>query len=270
MVADSTGKYRQVTARNVHHLTRCGNCGQQHARGKCPAYGKRCNSCGKKNHFSKVCRSTSCKSSGHSSAVSASKSQSSTHDDSPGALFFAGSLHASGLTGSSDPWTVELTLGCTDQRVRFKLDTGADVTTISASTYESLRPRPALENTALQLSGPDGRQLRIRGMFTAETSHQQRSVAFPVYVIETSGDGNLLSRAVCADLQLVQQSSVDSIKKPKPACRPLVGCIDGPPVDIQLHPGSEPYHWPNGSPCAPAGSTIKSEMSSRGWRTEVS
>ena len=36
----------------------CQFCGYSHKRGRCPAYGKICNSCHKQNHFSKVCKAT--------------------------------------------------------------------------------------------------------------------------------------------------------------------------------------------------------------------
>ena len=40
----------------------CGNktckyCGKSHNRGNCPAYGKKCQNCGRDNHFKSVCRS---------------------------------------------------------------------------------------------------------------------------------------------------------------------------------------------------------------------
>ena len=35
----------------------CGNCGRSHGRRNCPAFGKKCRSCGKPNHFEKMCRS---------------------------------------------------------------------------------------------------------------------------------------------------------------------------------------------------------------------
>ena len=35
----------------------CGNCGLQHDKKQCPAYGKQCRNCGKFNHFHKWCRS---------------------------------------------------------------------------------------------------------------------------------------------------------------------------------------------------------------------
>jgi hypothetical protein len=33
----------------------CKYCGSNHQRGACPAYGQRCNNCGRQNHFAKVC-----------------------------------------------------------------------------------------------------------------------------------------------------------------------------------------------------------------------
>ena len=35
----------------------CPKCGTKHQRGKCPAFGAECHSCGKKNHWKKMCRS---------------------------------------------------------------------------------------------------------------------------------------------------------------------------------------------------------------------
>ena len=38
--------------------TDCKFCGKSHDKGKCPAYGKVCNNCGRKNHFESKCRSS--------------------------------------------------------------------------------------------------------------------------------------------------------------------------------------------------------------------
>ncbi|KAK0144846.1 hypothetical protein N1851_016586 [Merluccius polli] len=35
---------------------KCGKCGGSHKPMSCPAYGKECHNCGKKNHFSKYCK----------------------------------------------------------------------------------------------------------------------------------------------------------------------------------------------------------------------
>eukprot|EP00731_Ephydatia_muelleri_P003718 Em0001g3718a len=43
---------------NQHPTSICRNCGYQHKRDKCPAFGKRCNKCHKFNHFARYCRSS--------------------------------------------------------------------------------------------------------------------------------------------------------------------------------------------------------------------
>ena len=35
----------------------CKYCGKSHNKGNCPAYGKKCQKCGKENHFNAVCKS---------------------------------------------------------------------------------------------------------------------------------------------------------------------------------------------------------------------
>ena len=45
--------------KHISNHTTCGNCGYEHQPNmqKCPAQGKTCNKCGKKNHFQQVCHS---------------------------------------------------------------------------------------------------------------------------------------------------------------------------------------------------------------------
>ena len=46
-------------SRDTHtDYTDCKFCGKSHDKGKCPAYGKVCNNCGRKNHFESKCRSS--------------------------------------------------------------------------------------------------------------------------------------------------------------------------------------------------------------------
>ena len=39
-----------------HNVNNCYFCGRTHYRGKCPAYGKKCNYCMRLNHFEAVCQ----------------------------------------------------------------------------------------------------------------------------------------------------------------------------------------------------------------------
>ena len=50
---------RENPQRNPRPTRTCKYCGDTHAAGNCPAYGKTCSKCSKKNHLAKVCQSTS-------------------------------------------------------------------------------------------------------------------------------------------------------------------------------------------------------------------
>ena len=53
--ANSAGRSRYQQPKSQQ--TKCGNCGTYHKIKDCPAFGKVCHNCGKRNHFQKLCRS---------------------------------------------------------------------------------------------------------------------------------------------------------------------------------------------------------------------
>ena len=56
----SRGKFRSQSrgwAKSSSSVHNCKYCGKSHNRGNCPAYGKKCQKCGKDNHFKVVCKS---------------------------------------------------------------------------------------------------------------------------------------------------------------------------------------------------------------------
>jgi len=68
---------------------------------------------------------------------------------------------------SLEPWNVVLHIN--RKPVQFKIDTGADISVISVSTYEALPQRPKLKPSNAVLSSPGG-MLNCKGQFTAEIS----------------------------------------------------------------------------------------------------
>ena len=56
----SRGKFQsksQEGGRSTRGMRSCKYCGKSHNRGNCPGYGKRCQKCGRANHFKAVCKS---------------------------------------------------------------------------------------------------------------------------------------------------------------------------------------------------------------------
>ena len=54
---ESPSKQRNVEGKRRQKVKNCKYCGGEHEYGKCPAYKRQCNKCGKYNHFAAVCQS---------------------------------------------------------------------------------------------------------------------------------------------------------------------------------------------------------------------
>ncbi len=94
----------------------CSRCGYvSHTNGRCPATGKPCNLCSKIGHFSSVCRSRNVE------AMQEEVEQNVSQDE---VQFYLGAVNSN----IGDPWYVDLMI--MGKKIRFKIDTGADITNV--------------------------------------------------------------------------------------------------------------------------------------------
>ena len=114
---------------------KCTFCGSSHSRGSCPALGKTCDYCQKRDHFAKVCRKRLRDFGGKTIHVVA---ESEGSDNEADLLTF--SVESSDECPSQDDWHVSLKIA--DTRVNFKLDSGADCNVISKSLLARLPVGP--------------------------------------------------------------------------------------------------------------------------------
>ena len=103
-------------------------------------------------------------------------------------------------TEKKNAWFVTLKVKRT--RLRFKIDTGADVTIITKKTWLAMKDKPRLEPTAVRLNSVGG-QLKACGQLLAITKHKNTVYRFNIIVIEGQNAINLLSRDVATDMELV-------------------------------------------------------------------
>ena len=242
----------------------CAGCGGHdgHFRRDCPAWDQECRNCGRSGHFVRVCRSTQTSStsrkshaprtpSAHQSPATSvrpvprprkRRGVSEVHVSAtqpPDSLFMgcASSVHAATspatIQDSTKAWTT--TIPVNGMPVSFKLDSGVDSSILSLASYAKLHPQPVLSPSELQLQGPSGDPLPLRGSFVASSTWQGRDITFHLYVVD--GPSNLLSRSVCENLNLLSCSVAEASAGPPP-----LGCMTGPPVTIELTPEARPYH----------------------------
>ena len=169
----------------------CGRCGRgYHSRDKCPAKDATCHKCQKRGHFSSQCFSKKAATQ-HSVDTSSLNSTHSVEDTTT----FLDVVQ----TGSDTVWNATIQLN--QQRVTFKLDTGAEVTAISHTVYERL-PNVKLQQSSRSLVGPTRQKLEVLGQFSGTLSTNQCTSKQTIFVVKNLCS-NLLGLPAILALNLV-------------------------------------------------------------------
>ena len=154
---------------------RCGSTSENHLRLKCPARDATCVKCKKRGHFAKVCLSTPKRV--NEIAADDSEEQDETVSDDDG--FFLGAI------GNKDEkvkhWSEEIEVN--DVTIKFKLDTGADVTVIGDSIYSRFFSKTNLQRAHKKLFGPCKSKLHCLGILQAKLRLNGKSCDEDVYVV---------------------------------------------------------------------------------------
>ena len=179
---------------NQPQSKRCHRCGRDsHKKQDCPAMKSLCNNCNIKGHWQAMCRSkTTDKNIGEVL---------SDDEDNPA---FLGEVKKSDNNGNERPWTANISVKLVKgsrYKLCFKLDTGADVTVLCASSYKC--DMNSLLSSDRRLVGPGSNPLSVLGMAKVTLTVGNTSVVENVYVVNNQS-GNLLSKRACVALGLVQ------------------------------------------------------------------
>lgn len=133
--------------------------------------------------------------------------------------------------GSAEHWVEQINVGNTP--VRFRIDTGADVTVMNLKTFRKLKPKQKLVCSSGPLDSPGG-ALNIVGQFTASTLHKQKRYIFTIYVVQGHTVSNLLGRETAVEMGLVKR--VQQVKRTEHQ-----GILKTEPVKIHLKEDAVPY-----------------------------
>ena len=150
------GRRRTPAARG-----KCPRCGKtpSHARQQCPARDAKCKGCGKLGHYERVCRS------------SADKVRVVQEE-------FLGAISS----GSKNQWDAVIRVNGTS--VKFKIDTGAEVTVIPETTHKAIGS-PPLKKPDRVLRGPSNYKLPVLGWFEANLQTEKSQCCHNLYVVRS-------------------------------------------------------------------------------------
>ena len=178
---------------SLKHCTRCGK--EQHARDRCPAKDAVCHNCQKKGHYSSQCRSKVRK-----------------VDESNLETTFLDATASSSAEGEM-AWFSEILVGKqTKRKVTFKLDTGAEVTAVSHSTYKTLQDSPKLRSPQRTLCGPSQKPLQVVGQCKVHLTHGDKTSEEQLFVVKGLRS-NLLGLPAIKSLNLAARLDVISKEK---------------------------------------------------------
>lgn len=185
----SKDQYRE---RNDTRKFQCGFCGLDHKKGNCPAYGKECSFCHRKNHFERVCRQKKEKD-GKKEECQAIDSK-SEYDE----LFIIEDHPRVEKKGSR----LITTIHAGDQTVICQLDTASARNVMCSRDYEKIRS-PPLRPSEVTLIQYNGSEMKSKGRIDVKFKEIGEPITFEV-VDSSMRPYPLLGCDVCIELGLVK------------------------------------------------------------------
>ena len=175
---------------------KCTRClGKPHSKQECLAKDSQCNKCFKKGHWTKACKSQLKK--------KVEEVYSCSEVELEGEFFLGQLTEVDRVEGNSkESWKAEVKLN--ERTVKFKVDTGADVTVIPPNIYHSLVPKPSLSKRDKTPMGPCKHKLCCLGNFTAKPRVDDKVIRELIYVVKDF-ERPLLGRDAAEELKLINR-----------------------------------------------------------------
>lgn len=219
----------------------CRRCGKTHEPRQCPAYGAVCHNCGKRNHFSKVCRAAT-------SSSSSNKTKSVNCIESDLDSLFIGTVESNEVrtAGHTQEGAWYTTASIRGVAVKFKLDTGAEANVLPFSIVRQIPGPIRLQPTQTVLIAFGGARLHPNGVVSLKCKTAKTTATLNFHVTSQT-DMPILGRAACEDLQLVQRVEAFTTLTPTPPKPPatkeeLVGMYASVFTGLGEFPGVHHIH----------------------------
>ncbi|XP_044750579.1 uncharacterized protein LOC123310930 [Coccinella septempunctata] len=163
---NSSGSGRRLSKNNGI----CYRCGGVHGKNQCPAFGKKCNLCGKLNHYSKMCQQRNV------NTVNLSENNPNENED----CLFIGNID---VNENDSSWYVLLKIN--DEIVKFKLDSGAQANLISMKILKLINfPSDLILKSDKILKSYTNDNLKILGKCFLNCQYKENSHKLEFFVVE--------------------------------------------------------------------------------------
>ena len=244
----------------------CFNCGEEypHEKGKeCPARGKECHLCQKRNHLAKCCRSRF-NSNYTSSYTSSNSQQEKARDENINKIELIKEFltkYEEETVTSDNVWAIRkehdktprVDLNVNNSKISFAIDTGASVNIMDEATFNTMRDKPVLRKSSVRLLAYGSTvPIEIIGEFKSRIlfNHLYTAVVFQVVA---GAPGSVLGNESLCKLGIVkyvnsiektinsENSFIDGLKKQYPSLfTGKVGKLKDFKVTLHVDPNVKP------------------------------
>ena len=272
---------------------KCGNCGRQHEKGACPAKGARCNSCGKMNHWAKVCRSNKTPPKAPPRGTRTKVHETQVQDLLTSDELYFDTIHvdttSSSIADDATQAFVSLKIGTSayQDELKCKVDTGAEGNILPLSIYQSLEQHttpkqlPPLTPSSVKIVAYGGTAVKLHGTCNLGIRHKNEFTSAVFYVTDTKGPV-LIGLPTCQALGLVSLNFNVQVANHPPTTEPNpkgstitrdqvleqypdvfdgIGCFEGT-FKITVDPAIQPVIHPPGRIPINLRDTLKEELDS--------
>ncbi|UYV77846.1 K02A2.6-like [Cordylochernes scorpioides] len=167
----------------------CKWCGQQHKYGKCPAYGKKCNACGKTNHFAVVCRTKRI-----INLLAKSEAEESCDEINLNEVAVK--------TVGSDKWSAVIIIN--GKKTTVHLDTGAQINVLPHKVINQWPSRPEIRPTSLKAFAYGNTELPIVGKCNVLCQYGEKKGMFEFIVADVEAQ-TLITGDTCEKLEILRR-----------------------------------------------------------------
>ncbi|XP_060556789.1 uncharacterized protein K02A2.6-like [Ruditapes philippinarum] len=208
-------KAQKERRRHIIKESICRYCGYEypHKSGKCPASGKTCTFCSKKNHFEAVCLSKKRDNNFTYKLNDSSQSESDKDKESEDENEIYG-LSVNSMQLQRPRLKVHIN-GC---KIKALIDTGSSINVIDENTYSKLQNKVHLKRAHTKVYAYGASKVTLLGKFQAQIESKNKITTAPVYVTKGTS-GNLLSYQTSVDLNIIPEINTVTDSKVDELCK---------------------------------------------------
>ncbi|UYV69745.1 K02A2.6-like [Cordylochernes scorpioides] len=178
-----------INPRRERIIEPCKWCGQRHKYGKCPAYGKKCNACGKTNHFTVVCRTKRIR-----NLLAESEAEESCDEINLNEVVVK--------TVGSDKWSAVIIIN--GKKTTVHLDTGAQINVLPHKVINQWPSRPEIRPTSLKAFAYGNTELPIVGKCNVLCQYGEKKGMFKFIVADVEAQ-TLTTGDTCEKLEILRR-----------------------------------------------------------------